>query len=105
MKAEPVFWLLIFILTAYLIAKNTDKRRFLHGLFLGIANCIWITAVHGIWFHTYLANHPTMAQSMADMPLSGHPLRQMLLIAPFIGVVSGVVIGLFALIAARLVRK
>jgi hypothetical protein len=104
-KIEPVFWLVIFIICAYLIAKNCTSQYFLHGLFVGLANCVWITIIHAVWFHTYLANHPAMAQKMADMPMSGHPLRMMTLISPVFGVISGLVLGLFAIIAVKLIKK
>jgi hypothetical protein len=104
-KAEPAFWLVIFILCAYLIAKNCPERVFLHGFLVSMVNCFWITGIHAIYFHTYLANHPGMAQQMADWPMAGHPLRMMTLMGVVIGIVSGVVLGLFAVIAVKLVKK
>ena len=43
-RLEPFFWLVIFLLSASLIATRAPSRPFLHGLLLGIANCVWITA-------------------------------------------------------------
>ena len=43
---EPFCWLAIFLFCAYMIARNTATSRFLHGLCLGLANCVWITAAH-----------------------------------------------------------
>ena len=37
---EPLCWLAIFIISAFLIAKDRREDHFLHGLFLGIANGI-----------------------------------------------------------------
>ena len=102
---EPAFWLIIFIICAYLIAKNCTNRYFLHGFLIGLANCVWITGIHIIYFHTYMANHPGMAQRMAEMPMSNHPLRMITLTSPVIGIVSGLVLGLFAFIASRLLKK
>ena len=45
-KIEPAFWLVIFLYCAYAIAKCSGGKNFLHGLLLGIANSIWITAAH-----------------------------------------------------------
>ena len=49
-KFEPAFWLVIFLICAYLIAKRGPAKFFLHGLPLGLANSVWITAVHVLLF-------------------------------------------------------
>jgi hypothetical protein len=105
MKIEPVFWLVIFIICAYLIAKNCSKWYFLHGFLVSLVNCIWITAIHIFFFHTYMGNHVNMAQKMADMPYSSHPLRLMTITGIIIGIVSGLILGLFAFIASKLLKK
>ena len=53
---EPIFWLAIFLVCAFLIARKRPDRRFLHGLLVGIVNSIWITTVHIIFFSQYMAN-------------------------------------------------
>ncbi len=40
---EPFFWLAIFLECAELIARKTAEKFFLHGLFVGILNGIWVT--------------------------------------------------------------
>ena len=102
---EPYFWLAIFIVCAYIIAKQVSSRHFLHGFFTSLVNCVWITAFHIIFFKTYLANHPQEAQMMTKMGMRIHPRLMMLLTGPVIGIVSGLVLGLFAWIASKLVRK
>jgi hypothetical protein len=104
-KFEPLFWLVIFLFVAWLIAKNCTSQYFLHGFLVGLVNCVWITAIHAFYFHTYMANHPGMATRMADMPMAGHPLRMMVLMSPVVGIISGLVIGLFAFIAAKMMKK
>jgi len=100
-RIEPLFWLVIFIVCAYLIAKQTGKP-FLHGLFLGFANCVWITSAHILLFDQYIANHAQEAQMMIAMPFS--PRLMLAIVGPFIGVFSGVAIGLLALLASKLVK-
>jgi hypothetical protein len=99
---EPFFWLVIFIISAYLIAKNCAERFFLHGLFVGLANSIWITVFHILLFNRYISNHPKEAEMMGNMPLPTHPRLMMLFTGPFIGLISGLVLGLFAYIASRI---
>jgi hypothetical protein len=72
---------------------------------VGIVNSIWITASHVLLFDQYIARHPQEASMMKSMPLPDSPRVMMLLTGPVIGVISGLVLGLFAFIASRLVRR
>ena len=101
--AEPFFWLVISIISAYLIATRAADRYFLHGVALGVANSIWVTGAHVLLFARYVAGHPREAAMMSSMPLPTHPRVMMLIMGPVIGVVSGIIIGLLALLAHRLV--
>src|SRR5204863_99938 len=77
-------------------------KPFLHGLGVGVMNSVWITAAHIIFYDTYLAGHAQEAQMMAGSPLPGRLM--MLVTGPIIGVISGCVLGLFALIASRFIK-
>jgi len=100
---ESIFWLAIFLFCAYTIAKRCNGQYFLHGFMVSIFNCIWITAIHFAMADTYLANHKEEATMMQNMPMSAKTM--MLIVGPVIGVVSGLVLGLFAFIASKLVKK
>ena len=102
---EPLFWLVIFIICAYLIAKKCSSKYFLHGLFVSLLNAVWITAAHIILFDTYIANHPQEAAMMTKMPMPDSPRLMMLMTGPIIGLVSGIVLGLFAFIASKIMKK
>jgi amino acid permease len=102
---EPAFWLVIFIICAYLIAKNCTNRYFLHGFFVSMVNCVWITGFHLIFFGTYIQNHPEMKQMNLFPFLENHHHWQMALTGPIFGILSGLVLGLFAFIASKLVKK
>jgi hypothetical protein len=101
-KIEPVLWLVIFVVCAWLIAKNAPGKPFLHGLGLGLVNCVWVTTAHIAFASTYLAGHPDEAKMAANM---SSPRLMMALTGPLIGVVSGVVLGLFALVAWKLAKR
>jgi hypothetical protein len=103
-NVEPVFWLFIFIACAYLIARNRPDRHFVHGLLLGIVNSVWVTGAHIAFFSQYIANHPKEAAMMSSMPLPNSPRLMMACIGPIIGIISGLVIGLLAFVAGRLVK-
>ena len=102
---EPLFWLVIFIICAYLIAKNCSSKYFLHGLFVSLLNAVWITTAHIILFDTYIANHPQEAAMMSKMPMPDSPQLMMLITGPLVGLVSGIVLGLFAFIASKIMKK
>ena len=100
---EPLFWLAIFIFCAYLIANKCTSKFFLHGLSVSLLNAVWITAVHIILFDTYVTNHAEEDKMMSDMPIS--PRVMMLLTGPLVGLISGLILGLFAFIAAKIQKK
>lgn len=106
-KVEPAFWLVIFIFCAYVIAKVCTRMYFWNGFFVSMVNCIWITAVHIYFKHTYEAHHPDMAAMGAHLPaaLAAHPRLSMAIVGPVFGVIFGVIIGVFSLIASKLVKK
>jgi hypothetical protein len=102
---EPIFWLLIFLICAYLIAVKAPGKHFLHGFFVSLVNSAWITTAHVVMYGTYMANHPEQAEMSARMPLPDHPQLMMVLTGPVIGALSGLVLGLFSFIAGKIVRK
>ena len=102
---EPLFWLAIFLICAYVIATRAPGRYFLHGLLASVVNSLWITGAHILLFDRYIANHPQEAAMMASMPLPRSPRLMMALMGPVIGVASGLVLGLFAIVAGKLVAR
>ncbi|MGN6532860.1 MAG: hypothetical protein ACTHK0_14055 [Ginsengibacter sp.] len=102
---EPFCWLIIFIICAYLIAKNCSSKYFLHGLLVSIVNAVWITAAHIILFDQYISHHAKEAEMMKKMPLPNSPKLMMLITGPVVGIVSGLILGLFAFIAAKIIKR
>jgi hypothetical protein len=102
---EPLFWLAIFITCAYLIAKRAPGKYFLHGFLVSLLNSVWITSAHILFVNAYLAHHPNEAATLAKMPVPDAPRLMMLLTGPVVGIVSGIVLGLFAFVAGKLVKK
>jgi hypothetical protein len=103
---EPVFWLLIFFICAYFIAFKCSEKYFLTGFMVSIFNCVWIIAGHILFYRTYLTNHPQEAEMMTKMPILHHSPRLMMLITgPVIGIVSGLILGLFAFLGSKIIQK
>jgi len=102
---EWMFWLGIFIVSALLIAKMAPGSYFLHGFMVSIFNCVWITGTHILLYDTYMSGHPDMGKMMAILPMQTYPKIVMLYTGQIIGVLSGLVLGLFSLLATKLMRK
>jgi hypothetical protein len=98
---EPICWLVIFGVCAYVIARRCDRLHFVHGLAVSLVNSVWITAAHVAFFDTYLAGHPREAAMSAGM---SSPRLMMVVMGPVVGLVSGLVLGFFAWVAAKFVK-
>jgi len=103
---EPLFWLIIFIVCAIVIAKKCSGKYFLNGFMVSIFNCVWITTVHLLLYSTYIANHHDMHEMLTlNNPFAGHPRLFMAVSGPVIGIISGLVLGLFSFIASKIIKK
>jgi len=102
-NVEPLFWLVVFGISAYLLATRSSKPL-QHGVLVGIANSVWVTACHIVFLNHYIANHPREASMMKSMPLPDSPRAMMVMVGLAIGIVSGIVIGLLAWLATKLLR-
>jgi len=105
LTTEPLYWLVIFIICAYYVALKSSGKYFMSGFWVGIANCVWITATHILFFHAYMANHTQEAEIIAKMPLPDSPRLMMLITGPVSGIISGLILGLFAFIASKILQK
>ena len=104
-KIEPYFWIAIFIFCAIKIAKTVHSKYFLHGFLVSMLNSVWITAVHIILYDQYIARHPEELAMMEKFPLPYTARISMLMFGPAIGVMSGIILGLFSIIASYLIKK
>jgi len=106
-KIEPVFWLVIFIFCAWVIARVCPGKYFLHGFLVSMVNCIWITTVHVVFRQTYIAHHPQAASMDSNMPafFAIHPRMAMVIMGPVFGAMFGIILGLFSFVASKIVKK
>jgi hypothetical protein len=104
-KIEPLFWLAVFVASAWIIARKAPGKLFLHGFLTSLVNSVWVTGAHIVFVDTYLARHLDEAEMLAKMPMPHSPRLMMLMTGPVVGVVSGLILGLFAVVAGRLVKK
>jgi hypothetical protein len=103
---EPVFWIVIFIFSAYIIVQRVNNRYFLHGFMVSLVNCVWITIAHIVFYSTYIANHPSVAKMAVEYPfLPTHPRLAILITGPVVGIICGLILGLFAFIGSLMIKK
>ncbi len=104
---EPLFWLLIFIFCAWVIAKAAPGRFFLHGFATCLVNCVWVTLFHSLSLKTYLLHHPGVAKMYSAMPapLSYNPKLAVIATGPVFGILSGMVLALFSFIASKFIKN
>lgn len=103
-SVEPAFWLVIFLLCAFFIARFAPGKHFLHGLCVSLLNSVWITSVHIAFVGEYLARHGQEAAMMQNMPAPDSPRLMMALTGPVVGVVSGLVLGGLSWLASKVVK-
>src|SRR5215467_531209 len=100
---EPACWLLTFLFCACVIASRRPDCIF----FMACSwawQTVWITAAHIFLFDKYLAGHAREAAMMNSMPLPNSPKLMMGIVGPIVGLISGVIIGLFAFVAGKVVK-
>jgi len=102
---EPLFWFAIFVFCAVVIAKQCHSKFFLHGFLVSMLNSVWITAIHIVIYDQYIANHPDELAMMEKFPLPYSMRISMLMMGPVIGVMSGVILGLFCMIASKTIKR
>jgi len=100
---EAAVWLGIFVLCAYWIGRYTRRYRFAHGVLVGLASSVWITALHLLFEDRYLAGHPRESGLIRDLHTAHIYVSATTVIAitgPLTGLMFGIVIGVFAMVAA-----
>lgn len=102
---ELVVWLIIFIVFAVVIAKQRDGDYFVHALLASILAGFWVGLVHALFIRTYVAHNPELNAGITRMPKTAHPRLMMIMFGPFTGAVAGVIAGLMASVAGKIVKR
>jgi len=104
---EPVLWLAVFLYYAYAIGKYTPSWRFLHGLLVGILSSIWVVGTRDVFLARYLIAHPREVAMMDMLHANGiaaSPRLIMSFTGLTVGLLEGIVIGVFAIVAGMMIR-
>jgi hypothetical protein len=99
---EPLVWLAVFAVCGAVIAKQAPGRYFLHGFAVSVVNSLWVTAAHIAFLDRFLAGHPREAAMAQNLPV---PTRlAMAFTGPLVGVALGLVAGLIAWGASKVLK-
>jgi hypothetical protein len=99
-KLEPFLWLLFGIATSLVLSKNIDHKTFLHGLLIGLAWGIINGLTQSVFFDTYITNNPSMQQNLQKTTFV-QPRYFVLMTAPIVGLVTGLVLGGLSLLLKK----
>lgn len=103
---EAFFWLPIFLICAYFVAKKCTESFFLNGFMVSVFNSIWISLAHVILFDAYIAHHANEAHLYQNSVMPVPPKAAMFILGVLMfGIGSGIVLGLFSFIASKIVKN
>jgi hypothetical protein len=103
-NVEPILWLIVFLLSAYAIAKQCIMLRFLNGLLVGLLDSLLKTTIHMIFFSAYVARHAPEIAMISQMTRAVSPRQLILLSSPIWGLIYGTAIGLLTLLLALFIK-
>jgi hypothetical protein len=105
-RVEPFLWPVIFVVCAFVIARQAPRRPFLHGFLLGILNSVWVTGAHMLFFNRYLAGHAQDAEMIRALHASGVVPRAVMAMAGLgVGLIPAAVIGVLAYVVAKALKS
>ena len=101
---EWLMWLVIAIVSGYVLNKQTKKLLFTNAVVTGIIMGVFNAVIQSVLFDTYLLTDPQI-EGLSQWPTTIEPQYFLLIAGPFIGIVYGLVIGLFALIFKKISKS
>jgi hypothetical protein len=105
MEQEGRAWLVIALVSAAWIALQAPDKPFAHGFVAGLIAGAVAPLIQASFFPTYLAHDPVAAASFRQLPAGASPRLLMLMLAPMVGLFSGLTLGLLAWAARKALRR
>jgi hypothetical protein len=100
LKLEPFLWLLFGIATSLILSKNIEHNTMMHGLCIGLLWGIGNGLIQTLFFENYLANNPQVRDNFIKITFI-QPRYFVLVTAPVIGLITGLVLGGLSLILKK----
>lgn len=105
-EVEMYLWIPIMLIIAYFVAKQASGKYFLHGFLTSVFSGFWLLLVHALlWDNFYALNKVSMDADFAGMPQGFSMKLIMLAVTPFVGAFFGLIQGLLAFLASKIVKK
>jgi hypothetical protein len=95
----------LLLINAFVLARYLNGRYFVSGIMVSLFNAVYITAVHVIFYDTYIANHPAMVKMGDEGMMHSHSQMSMVMMGPIIGIGIGLVQGFLAWLASKIMKK
>lgn len=102
---EGLLWLVIGIICVVFIVWRAPLRPFLHGFFVSLIGGAVAPVIQSFFFSAYMANNPELSNRFAEIPGGLDARYFVVMLAPIIGLISGLVLGLASWVAAKLVGR
>ena len=98
---EPIFWLVLFFVIAFVVTSNVPKGKyFIHAFLVSVVSGLWIGIVHALFHDTYMANHPQEAQMATKMAWMESPMA-MVVLGPIFGAIFGLISGCVSMLVGK----
>jgi hypothetical protein len=104
-NVEGYVWLVISVVSAVTIANRIGPGAFINGVATGFLQGATSKLVQGIFSDTYAARNPGLMEKLTDIPEGMEFKYFVLMLVPFVGIGSALVLGLLTFLAGRLLRR
>jgi len=101
----PLFWILAFTVSPYIIAKKLNSDYFNNAMLLGALYWVWIGGLNLIFFKYYNASNYEAMEYSGSVMHENAPHFFMVIFDMFYAFASSMGIGLLTLLATKLVKK
>lgn len=102
---ELIYWLFIYLVCGLVLAKTSRQKYFLNGFVLGVCISIIASLIQILFFDEYLLNNSEVNTELNKLPSSAEPKTFFIMIAPIIGLISGLALGVFTVAFRWLTKK
>lgn len=100
---EPYLWIVLMVFATLVIARTAGAKYFLHGVSVGVAWGLLNGLTAAALFATYAQHNPELIAKFSAEDSNYSPRVMFLLVAPMIGLATGVVLGLLCLGASYVI--
>lgn len=104
-NAEGYVWLGISVASAITIANRIGSGPFINGVVTGFLQGATSKLVQGVFSGTYAARNLGLMEKLTDIPAGMEFKYFVLMLVPFVGIGSALVLGLLSFLAGRMLRR